>query len=481
MSNLEPNDKKLKRWLIISLSIYLVIILAAFLFVEIIHHEKFIAFAGRVRAVVSVLNPIVIGIVIAYLLSPVDNFFLKVVFKKVKSTKAHKALSIICTYTLIIGLISAFLLITIPQIAKNLTEMPTQLHDFVIEAQIWLEKHLVDFENSDFYQTMVSSFGIDSIDIKKALADFATHLINLENLFSEATDYILSAANNLYVVAKDSLLGLILSVYFLASKERLAAQARRLSCATIGKKKTVDMTGLLNFIDRTFGGFIQGKIFNAIIIGFLTFLAFVIFGVPYPQLLAIIVGVTDLIPVFGPFIGAIPCAFIVFIAAPNKLIIMLLLIIVIQQIDGNYIGPKILGESTGLSALGVFLAIIIMGGYFGIPGMLLGVPIFAVASALIKNSVDKKLEKRGLPVDITEYYGSYSLVDDPSKERKRTAFAKIVDFFVDIAKKLFHWIAGLIGKAPKIQRRASETDDISNDAETSEEANNSQGEDKGEQ
>ena len=487
MSNFDPNDKndkKLKRWLIIGLCVYLVIVVAAFLFVEIIHHEKFIAFAERVKTVVAVLNPIFTGIVIAYLLNPVENFFLKTVFKKVKSPKTHKALSIICTYTLIIGLISIFLLVTTPQILKNFTEMPAQLHNFAIEAQTWLEKNLVDFENSDFYQTLISTFGLESIDIKKAIADFANHLINLENLVSEITNYILSAANNLYVIAKDFLLGLILSVYFLVAKERIAAQARRLSCAVLGKKKTIESIGLLNFIDRTFGGFIQGKIFNAIIIGFLTLLAFMIFGVPYPQLLAIIVGVTDLIPVFGPFIGAIPCAFIVFIAAPNKLIIMLLLIIVIQQIDGNYIGPKILGESTGLSALGVFLAIIIMGGYFGIPGMLLGVPIFAVTSALIKNAVDKKLEKRGLPSDISEYYGRYSLEEGSARERKRNMFAKVIDFFILSTKKIVLQFIRFIKKAPKIQRREASDADVnpsdSNEANT-DNTSDSQGEDNSEQ
>ena len=198
-------------------------------------------------------------------------------------------------------------------------------------------------------------------------------------------------AKNLYTGVSDAFLGIVFSIYLLIAKDRLKAWYKKIIYAICGKEKSGEFLEVLKYTDKTFGGFIQGKLINAVIITILTYIAFWIFNIPYPQLLAVIIGVTDIIPVFGPFIGCIPSAFIVIIAAPEKLIPMLIIILVIQQIDGNYIGPKILGESTGLSALGVFAAIIVMGGYFGIIGMLIGVPTFAVALYLIDKAVDKKL------------------------------------------------------------------------------------------
>ena len=170
-------------------------------------------------------------------------------------------------------------------------------------------------------------------------------------------------------------------------------------------------------------------------------------------MLALIIGVTDIIPIFGPFIGAIPSAFIVLIAAPEKLIPMLLLILIIQQVDGNYIGPKILGESTGLSALGVFVAIIVMGGYFGIIGMLIGVPTFAVAQYWITKRVNKKLIERGLSADLADYYSDSSLTYVEGNALHKNLFTKIVDPIIKFIKFLCLSVAKFFKKLPKVVRK----------------------------
>jgi predicted PurR-regulated permease PerM len=450
MLNLDP--KKQKRLMIWTS----VIIAAIFLAVIIIHFDKFEVFFSLIGDKLTILNPVFVGIIIAYLLNPIEKFFIKKVFKKVKSNKAHKALSILCTYVLVIGLISTFLLIAVPQIVVSINEMPEKLRDFAIDATALLEKYLTNFENSEFFVSIMNAFDIESIDIEKIVKDFATDLVSIEQFLQTVADSSLGIIESVYTTLKDLVIGFILSIYLLAAKERLLAMCKKIIIALFGKEKGDNTLGIFKFTNNTFGGFIQGKLINAVIIGILTWLAFVIFGVPYPQLLAIIIAITDLIPVFGPFIGAIPSAFIVLIAAPEKLIIMILLIIVIQQIDGNYIGPKILGESTGLSALGVFLAIIIMGGYFGIPGMLLGVLIFAVISALIQRSVDKKLTKDGQSTDITEYYSKHSLEDDED-HKHNSLFKRIVDFFAKYIKIIVLAVIRFFKKLPKIRKKQDPT------------------------
>ena len=442
-NKMDPKKQKLIIALAISL---LVVILAA---VIIIHLDKFEAFFAMIDTKLSVLNSIFIGIIIAYLLNPIEKFFIRKVFKKIQSNKAHKALSILCTYTLVLGLIGVFLLIAVPQIVKSINEMPAKLRDFAIEATAILERYLTNIENSEFYATLMNALDIEKLNIGKILNDFASNLVSIEKVLQTIADSSIGIIENTYIALKDLVLGFILSIYFLAAKDRLLANSKKITTAIVGNEKAQNIFGIVKFTNKTFGGFIQGKLINAVIIGVLTWLAFLICGIPYPQLLAIIIAITDLIPVFGPFIGAIPSAFIVIIAAPEKLLIMILLIILIQQIDGNYIGPKILGESTGLSALGVFLAIIIMGGYFGIPGMLLGVPIFAVITALIERSVNKKLEKDGLSTDIADYYGKHSLEDDAEKH---SLFTRVVDFFVKYIKMAMLAIVGLFKKLPKIKR-----------------------------
>lgn len=446
MLNLDPKkQKKLVIWTT-------VIIAAIFLSVIIIHFDKFESFFSLIGDKLTILNPVLVGIIIAYLLNPIEKFFIKKVFKKVKSNKAHKALSILCTYTLIISLISVFLLISVPQILISINEMPEKLRDFSIDATDMLKKQLTNFENSDFFISLMNVFDIESLDIEQIVKDFATDLVSIEQFLQTVADSSLGIIENVYTTLKDLVIGFILSIYLLAAKDRILALCKKIVIALMGKEKGEKTFGLLKFTNNTFGGFIQGKLINAVIIGILTWIAFVICGVPYPQLLAIIIAITDLIPVFGPFIGAVPSAFIVLIAAPEKLIIMILLIIIIQQIDGNYIGPKILGESTGLSALGVFLAIIVMGGYFGIPGMLLGVPIFAVISTLIQKSVDKKLAKDGESTDIADYYSKHSLEDDEA-HKNNTLFKRIVDFFAKYIKIFVLATVRFFKKLPKIRKK----------------------------
>lgn len=165
------------------------------------------------------------------------------------------------------------------------------------------------------------------------------------------------------------------------------------------------------FADKTLGGFIVGKLIDATLIIIVCSIVFSIAGIPYSILVSVFIGICNIIPFFGPFIGAIPSGFIVFIAKPEKLILFIILIVIIQQIDGNIIEPKIVGDRTGLSSLGVLVAVTVMSGYFGVFGMFLGVPIFAVICAILKKNIKRRLEAKNLPTSLSEYYSENSLAE----------------------------------------------------------------------
>ena len=440
-------DQKKQKTLFITV---IVLLSAILLSIVVINYNSFVTFFAMIGGLVSTLNSVFIGIIIAYLLNPIEKFFVRKVFKNIKSNKAHKVLSILCTYLLVIALITVFFLISIPQIVKSLNEMPAKISEFAEIALEFLEKQLINLENSEFIGSILSSFNVESLDVEEILTKFASRFIDMETIVQTLASAAIDFFMNAYILLKDLLIGFILSIYLLAAKDRILANGKKLTTAICGEKKGKKIMSILKLTNKTFGAYIQGTLIDSTLIGILVCIVFTIFRIPYPILLGIIIACTNIIPVFGPFIGVIPSALIVLIAAPEKLILMLILILVIQQIDGNYIVPRILGESTGLPALWVFLAIIIMGGYFGIVGMIIGVPTFAVISTLASRAVDDKLRKRGLSTDIADYYNKYSLEDD---HEHHSLFTKIVDLFVNLFKSIVFGTAKFFKKLPKIRSK----------------------------
>ena len=427
-------------------------VLIALLVIFIIFRDKFSTFFDEVNILLSVLNPIIVGAVIAYLLNPIEKFFFQK-YKGVKTYKTQKFLSIFSAYILIFGLLILFVSICVPQIIKNINELPLKLQEFLTILTSKINDWYIEFQNSDAYASILEAFQIEEFDINEIIQSITETVFDINALLNNIANYAIVFASKLYTGISDALLGFVLSIYILASRDKLKAQARKITYAVINEERADGFIEFIRYTDHTFGGFIQGKLVNAVIIALLTLISFWIFGIPYPQLLALIIGVTDIIPIFGPFIGAIPSAFIVLIAAPEKLIPMLLLILIIQQVDGNYIGPKILGESTGLSALGVFVAIIVMGGYFGIIGMLIGVPTFAVAQYWITKRVNKKLIERGLSADLADYYSDSSLTYVEGNALHKNLFTKIVDPIIKFIKFLCLSVAKFFKKLPKVVRK----------------------------
>ena len=208
------------------------------------------------------------------------------------------------------------------------------------------------------------------------------------------------------VVVVNLLVAVFVSIYMISRKEYLLAQIKKLTCSIFEKSTIKHMTDFIDMLDDSVGGFVKGKFIDSAIIGALCYIVMIILRLDYAMLISVIVGVTNVIPFFGPFIGAIPSAFILLMVNPSEVIPFLIAILLIQQLDGNFIGPKILGSSMGLSAFWVLVAIVVMSGLFGFTGMIIGVPIFSVLYNLAERLIDKRLNAKKMPVKLEEYYES---------------------------------------------------------------------------
>lgn len=348
-------------------------------------------------------NPIIYGFIIAYILNPLVKFSEKYIFKFVSKKKPRKKLkrilSMLLTYMFMTTIISLFISIIVPQIVTSYNDLESKMITYVTSAQQWIENLI---ESSEFVMKQYNKL-MEFIDIDKITDSLKDIIQEAYNLIKNVSPHILDFISMIINQLKNALLGIIFSIYFLFSKEKLSAQIKKVMYAFMRKERVDGILNFGRFTDKTFGGFIIGKILSSTIIGIVTFIILAIVDMPYYPIISLIIGITDLIPFFGPFLGAIPSAFIVFIAKPSYTIWFILIIIAIQQLEGNIISPKILGESTGLSAMWVVVAITIMGGLFGIIGMFIGVPVFAILYYIIKTIVDKRLKKKQLSIDTADY------------------------------------------------------------------------------
>jgi len=354
-----------------------------------------------INSVLSVLAPIIIGLAIAYICTPILTLFENKVYKGIKSAKLRRALSMICTYLLIALIITIILIIIIPQLISSVNSFADNFKSY-IDKTVTLINIMIYRLNSAMDGNNFNSY-INLADLQKIVSDM---FANVGGVFSAISNYVLTYTTTIATGIKNIFFGLFISIYILASKERLIAQVRKIFAAILNEEHYAKFSEMAKFTNKSFGNYIQAQLLDALLVAVECALIFSIAGIPYSILLAFIIGVTNIIPIFGPFIGGIPAALIVFITSPSKVILFVILLVLIQQIDGNFVLPKLIGTSTGISSLGVLCAITVMGGYFGIIGMILGVPIFVVCGELIKRAVNNKLEQRGLSLELAEYYSS---------------------------------------------------------------------------
>lgn len=350
---------------------------------------KFNTIMSLLKKALDISMPIIWGLGIAFLINPLmvtTERIYKKIFKKIKRPKLMRVISVIIASAIFMGIVVGIIAVIVPQFVNNFNEIVNNFSNLIDKAQEWMNKTLKNYPK---IQSMITG----------KLTDFGSDLSKIQPMLENILDGAVGFVGVVYNFA----LGFCVSIYLLLSKEKHIAETKKILFANF-KKSTADK--ILRFgqdANIIFSGFISGKIIDSLIIGIICFIGLTLIGMPYNVLISVIVGVTNVIPFFGPFIGAIPSAILIFLVEPKMVIWLLLFIFLLQQFDGNILGPKILGNSTGLPAIWVMISLFICGGMFGFVGMLLGVPTFALFYKIIKENVNNKLKRKKMPTD-TQYY-----------------------------------------------------------------------------
>ena len=378
--------------------LYTVLAALAVLFV-IIKRDSFSSF---IEQIFRILRPVIIGAVIAYLSNPIFRMFEQVVFGGIRSFSFKRVLSLIGTYIMLALIVAVLLMLIIPQLLMSVLE-------FLENYEVLLASTLDNING--ILEQINTRFNFDIPPVKadslKQGLDWIVQNVDVDALMNRLLSgntilFLFEHIGNTFFVLTDIIFGLFISLYLLAGKERLYAKIMRTRKALFNHRINERITRVCTIADESFGGFLRGKILDSTIVGVLVYIIISIMDVPYALLIAVIIGITDIVPVIGPWIGVFPTAIIVLLTDPIKVIPFLLCILIVQQIDGNIIAPKILGENTGVSSLCVMIAITVMGAIWGLVGMVLGVPLFATIIELTNEFLNKRLQDKGLPTEIED-------------------------------------------------------------------------------
>lgn len=343
----------------------------------------------------SALQPFIIGFAMAYLfnfiLEFIEEYFLDFKLLNKSKGKFKRIIGLLATYAVVFLLLYLFLNFILPQLVSSISGLVNDIPGYVKNISKYVEE-ISDkyYINEEYYDLVIEKWN----EFVNNIVQFATNLIPI---LGNIVKGVFSSVWNI-------VLGIIISTYLLIDKERFIALGRKVTTSVFSQKTSNRVIELAKRADRIFGRFLSGKILDSFIIGILTFVVVTIFKMPYTTLVAFIIGITNIIPFFGPFIGAIPCFFIILFVSPIKALWFLLIIFIIQQIDGNIIGPKILGDSLGISAFWILFSLLVAGKVFGFIGLIIGVPLFVFTYSIIKDVVENRLKAKGLPVDTKEYF-----------------------------------------------------------------------------
>ena len=392
-------------WGVTALAVLLLLVAAVF----VVMRWSLVAALGA--KIAHILAPVIYGAVFAYLLNPVYNRVQAVVMKLTKDIIPDETgrkrlggfLGTLASLCLLIAVVVGLISMLIPQLISSIRGVMETLPSSINNLEIWLEKVLAD--NPDLEQQVMQHYG--------AAADYLQNwLTNV--VVPKIYRIIGSVSSGVVLVVQavfDILIGLIVMVYLLNMKEKLLAQAKMIIYGVFPLKIANKVIEEGRYVHQVFGGFIIGKLLDSLIIGLICFVLLGFANMPYVLLVSVIVGVTNVIPFFGPFIGAIPSAFLILLSDPMKCLYFLIFVLLLQQFDGNILGPKILGDSTGLSSFWVLFSILLFGGLMGFVGMIIGVPTFAVIYRLVTEFTTWRLGKKALSGNIDEY-GSLNYIDE---------------------------------------------------------------------
>ena len=403
-----------------------------FFYYILFHSDKLSALVG---AFFSMMTPIIAGLVIAYILNPLMRFLERKAFyplwNRLKRRKDHtyskeakviRLTSTFLTIIIFIALIYALVMLLFPRIISNIQSILGRVPVYLLNLDDYYANILAKYPK---FEKLLMQY---SIDMSQWFYDKI--LPYFEEVISKSSTSLLGSIISIFKSLLNFVLGIIISIYLLVDKEKFTGQAKKVLYAFLKRERANNFINNLRYSDKIFGGFISGKLIDSIIIGIICYIGMLIMKLPYPVLISVIVGITNIIPYFGPFIGAIPSAFFILMIDPKKCLVFVIFILILQQFDGNILGPKILGDSTGLNSFWVIFSITVFSGLFGIVGMFIGVPVFAVIYAAVKTLINKRLEIKHMPVD-TAYYIDYDF--DPDGEETGGNSGKSFRF----AKKTF--------------------------------------------
>ncbi len=424
----------------------LIVIAAAVLFVVFVF--KIDSFVEGFSWIGTVAAPIICGVVVAYIVNPLmmwieRTFFKKLkndpppekglVMKKLESTRvgstavvrtlekhaastekkqrrrriAARALSVSIAYILLLAIITGIGIAVVPSVATSVVDLADKMPGYVKNLDAFLKEFFV---NNPEIAGLISDSFTEIGSVLDKISDMMEPMAG--DIIGSVSNGVLKFAAGLLTGLKNVLIGLIIAIYFLFSKERLLAQCKKILFAFLKNSTCQRIFYVAGKSNAIFKNYVISNLVDALIIFAAMAIGMLVMEMPYPLLLAVVCGVTNLIPFFGPFIGAIPCGLIILLVDPVKVIWFGIFVLVLQQVDGNVIKPHLFGESMGLPAVWVLVSITIGGGLFGIPGMLLGVPVFAVLYLLFAEFVSSKLKRKKMPEDTGEYSGDTSLFLD---------------------------------------------------------------------
>lgn len=359
-----------------------------------------------IARVIDVMNPIIYGFIISYLLDPVMTLIEKFAYGIIRRLKLNpgkkrkKVIRIACTFlSVVIGVLIVYALVSsvLPELLKSIRSIVFNFQRYVNNVNHFLDTTI--FRNNEELDAKTTAM----------ISEYAQKI--QEWLSAEMTPRLDSLANGLtsgilgfVTFVKNIFLGLVVSIYMLIAKESMIARWRRAIFAMFPIPTANRILHNLKFADEKFGGFLIGKVIDSVIIGVICYVCCRMFDFPYQMLISVVIGVTNVIPFFGPFIGAIPSSVLIFVVDPWKALIFIIFILCLQQFDGNFLGPKILGSSVGVSSFMVIIAILIGSGFFGVNGMIIAVPTCAVVVAFVQSAILRKVNSRGLPGDLESYH-----------------------------------------------------------------------------
>ena len=362
-----------------------------------------------VNKLFSVLAPVLYGCAIAYLLTPVMNWIERALHagwqkafprKRVKNAAGVlRFASILLAEAVAILLVYLLMSVLIPQLVDSVTMLINNAEAYYYKVYNWADG-LLDSENeiAVWVADFVTKYYSDGVTLLK------DHILPwAQGALGTLTGGIWNGIWSVVSFATDLIVGIIVSIYLMTMKEKSLDRCCKVVYAVLDEKKANAVIHGTRQVDRIFSGFVRGKLLDSLIIGALCFIGCSILKMPYTPLVSVVVGVTNVIPFFGPFLGAIPSAFLILLVSPKQCLFFVIFIVVLQQFDGNILGPKILGDATGISSFWVIVAILVGGGFGGVLGMFLGVPIFACVQELVKYLLNRRLRRRDMPTEAYAY------------------------------------------------------------------------------